>query len=76
MLPVELLVQIMGNAMTLAALWEVFVHNLGMRFAVTAGALRDHFVRLLVTGGTGQFGMSGRVILQQPENIAMAGGTL
>lgn len=66
----------MGNAVALAALREVFVHNLGMRFTVTGGALRDHFVRLLVTGGAGQFGMSGRVVLQLPENIAMAGGTL
>lgn len=66
----------MGNAMALAALREVFVHNLGMRFTVTGGALRDHFVRLLVTGGAGQFGMSGRVVLQLPEDITMTGGTL
>lgn len=61
----ELLVQVMGRPMALTALRKSLVHGRGVRFcSMTALALRDHPVFLLMTGGAFQLGMFGRALFE------------
>lgn len=73
--PAKLLVQVVGNAMTLAAFWKGFMHGDRMWFAVTAGTLGNHLMILLMTGGAGELGMLGLAGVQLVQDILMAAGT-
>ncbi len=60
--------------MTLTTFREVLVHGFRMRFAMTGATSRYHFMLLLMTGGTGNLGMLGRVSLKLRQDIVMTAG--
>ncbi len=66
----------MGNAMTVAAGREFSQETCRMRYAVAVFTFWNHFMRILVTGGTGKIRMFDLAVDEQVVSGVMTGGTL
>ena len=66
----------MGSAMTLAAGREFSQESCRMRNAVTVFTFWNHFMCILVTGGTGKIRMFDLAVNEQIVSGVMTGGTL